>query len=267
MGPYPGQSKKAPLVALRHRPVDLALHVAILDRAALVVHVLALCQRQLHLRARALEVDPRGHDREALLGTRLHQALDLAPVQQQLPGALRLVVLTRRLVGRDVHVAQPDLAVPDLGVCVLQLHAAIAQRLHLRALEHDAGLELVEQVEAEARLPVGGDVSRGRLALLLPGHGYEYEGAGIRSTRPRGASTRSTSTWTVSPRRSFPPDPSASSAVPSSFSVHQPRSRRAGNIPSKRCSPNSMNAPFSINPTTAPSSSCAGAAASSMPSP
>src|SRR5215207_3502531 len=110
-------------------------------------------------------------------------------MEQQLARPLGLVVLARRLVWRDVHVAQPDLAVSHLGVGVLQLDATLAQRLHLGALEHDPGLELVEQVEAEARLPVGGDVPRGRLALLLLGHAYEYDGAGIRSTRPRGAST------------------------------------------------------------------------------
>ena len=47
-----------------------------------------------------------------------------------------------RLVRRDVHVAQPDLAVAHLGVGVLELHRAVAQRLDLRALQHDPGLEL-----------------------------------------------------------------------------------------------------------------------------
>ena len=70
--------------------------------------------------------------------------------------------------------------------------------------------------------------------------------------RGRAASTRSTWTSTESPRRRRRPEPSASSAVPSSLRLHQPRSRRTGRKPSKRSSPNWTKAPFSIRPTTSP---------------
>src|SRR3954469_7844079 len=92
-------------------------------------------------------------------------------MHQELPRPLGIVVvLGGRLVRSYVHVLEPDLAVADLGVRVLELHRAGAERLDLRALELDAALPLLEQVVAEARLAVGGDVARLRLALLLLGH-------------------------------------------------------------------------------------------------
>jgi hypothetical protein len=81
-------------------------------------------------------------------------------VQQQLALALRLVVLTRRRrVWRDVHVVQPHLAVANGGKRILQLHAAVAQGLDLRALQLQAGFPLLEEVVLERRLPVSSDVS------------------------------------------------------------------------------------------------------------
>src|SRR3954451_21141364 len=59
-----------PLVALRHRALDLALGVALLDRAALVVQVLALRDGELDLCSRAVPVEAGGHDRQALLRCR-----------------------------------------------------------------------------------------------------------------------------------------------------------------------------------------------------
>jgi hypothetical protein len=75
-------------------------------------------------------------------------------------------------VGRDVDVVQPQLAVADEGVAVLELGPALAQRLDLGALQDHPGLELLEELEAEGRLPVGGDVAGCRLLLpALLGHG------------------------------------------------------------------------------------------------
>src|SRR5215211_1572858 len=184
-GPRPRLS-----IALRHRALDLALRVALLDRAALVVEVLALRHGQLDLCARAAPVEARGHDREALLGGRAEKAKEIAAVQEELARALRLVVVARGLVRRDVHVAEPDLAVAHLGVGVLQLDAALPDRLHLGPLQHDPRLELLEQVEAEARLPVRGDVARCRLALALLGHATSMtlpaRDQRDRAARPRG---------------------------------------------------------------------------------
>src|SRR5919112_6743697 len=82
--------------AARRGALHLALHLPLLDRLALVADVLAARERYLDLRARALEVEPRRHEREALLARLADQAVDLAPVHQQLARALRRVVLARR---------------------------------------------------------------------------------------------------------------------------------------------------------------------------
>jgi hypothetical protein len=150
-------------------PLHLALHLAILDRLALVALVLAARQRDLHLGAHAAgEVDARRDEREALLARLADQPLDLRAVHEQLARALGLVVLPRgRAVGRDVDVVEPDLAVVDGGVAVLDLRLALAQRLDFGAGQHHARLPLVEEVEAVRRLPVGRHVARSRLALGL----------------------------------------------------------------------------------------------------
>src|SRR5688500_18663933 len=130
--------------ALGELAIEVALHVAVLDRGALVEAVLATRGRELDLRAPVGEVDPRRDDRQALLGDPAEEALDLTPVEQELARALGLVVLPRRrLVGRDVQVVEPHLAVADDRVGVLQLGAPVAQGLDLGALQHHAGLDLV----------------------------------------------------------------------------------------------------------------------------
>src|SRR5919202_1090570 len=147
--------------------LGLTALVARLDRLALVEAVLAARERDLDLRAGAGEVDPRRHEREAALVDAPDQPLDLALVGEQLARALGLVVLpARRPIRRDVDVVQPQLAVADARVAVLELGLARAQRLHLGALEHDAGLELVEELVAVGGVAVRRHVARRRLALL-----------------------------------------------------------------------------------------------------
>src|SRR3712207_8631046 len=48
---------------------------------------------------------------------------------------------------RNVDVVQPQLAVADRRIAVLDLRLALAQRLDLGALEHDPALEPIEQLE------------------------------------------------------------------------------------------------------------------------
>src|SRR3954447_24602946 len=117
-----------PVVA--HRPLGFACHLALADRLALVAPVLASGQRDLDLRHRPREVDPRRHDRQPALGRLADQPLDLALVEQELAVALGVVVgARRRPVRRDVDVVQPHLAALDGGVAVLELGAPLAQRL------------------------------------------------------------------------------------------------------------------------------------------
>ena len=85
---------------------------------------------------------------------------------------------------RDVQLEEPQLAAVDPGVRLVELGLALPQRLHLRALQHDPGLERLEELVLPPGAPVRGDhpVAPARLAggrplgdlLLRPGHeGYE----------------------------------------------------------------------------------------------
>src|SRR6202022_2735150 len=188
-----------------------------------------------HLGVRPGEVDARRYEREPALLDAALDAVDLAPVGQQLARALGIVVVARRrAVGRNVHVVQPQLAVADAGVAVLELCPAGAQRLDLRALQHDAALQALEQVVAKRRVAVARHVARPDLLAFALGHPvHEPYIAGSRTTRPRGGSTRTTRTDTSSPRRSARPERVPNRIVPCSLSSHQsPRMRRTGNIPS-----------------------------------
>ena len=142
-----------------------------LEGLALVVEVLALRDGDLHLGVGPLEVEPRRDERQALLPRDADQALELAPVHQELAVAFGFVVVAaRRLVRGDVDVVEPQLAVPDGRVAVLELRLALAQRLDLGPREHDPALQAVAQVEPMRRLPVAGDVPGRGLAFLGLGH-------------------------------------------------------------------------------------------------
>ena len=83
-----------------------------------------------------------------------------------------------------MHLEEPQLAVVDPGVGLVELGLALAERLHLGALQHDAGLEGLEELVLAPGAAVRGDrtVATALLAggrplgdlLLRPGHeGYE----------------------------------------------------------------------------------------------
>ena len=78
----------------------------------------------------------------------MHEQLALAP---------RLVVLAVAVrVGRDVCANQPHFAVADQGKAILQVGVAGADRLDLRAREHDASLDRVFDDIVMAGLAVAG---------------------------------------------------------------------------------------------------------------
>src|SRR4051794_2678179 len=116
-----------------HRALHLAFGLALADRLALVVDVLAAGEGDLDLGVWALEVHARRHDGETAFADPAGEAIDLLAVQQQLARAIRLVVLARGgLVVRDVQVVQPQLAVGrERRVAVAHLGAVGAQRLDL----------------------------------------------------------------------------------------------------------------------------------------
>jgi hypothetical protein len=166
-----------PVLPVLERPLDLAPGLARLQRLPLVVHLLALGQGDLHLDAAVLQVDPGGHQGQALFLDLAHQAADLALVQEQLPGPHRLVVEQVAVgVGVDVAAHQERLLVPDADHALLDVHLALADGLDLGAQQGDPGLEGLQDVVIVEGLLVGGEAfgfqhgrlqRRGRKAAII----------------------------------------------------------------------------------------------------
>src|SRR3954447_9274162 len=153
--------------APRQRALHLALGLLLGQRLPLVVAALAAGQRNLDLGPAVLEVERDRHQGDAALLGLADETQDLGAVQQQLALAARLVVGPGPLgVLRDVHASEPQLAVADVRVAVDQVRVAGAQRLHLGAGEHQAGLVDVVDVVVVTRLAV----LRHQLAALLARH-------------------------------------------------------------------------------------------------
>src|SRR5205085_4871341 len=107
-----------------HLPPGLAVG----DRTPLVAQFLAAADRDLRLHAPVPEVEPGRDEREALLAYLAVQAVDLPAVEEQLPRPVRVVVGAVSLpVLRNVQPDEPRLAVPNLGVGLLQGRLAVAQ--------------------------------------------------------------------------------------------------------------------------------------------
>ena len=90
-------------------------------------------------------------------------------MEQELPVAIGVVVLGRSLlVGRDVGADEPELAVANVREGALDLGAALAERLHLRPGQDQAGFDALEQVVLVARLPVSAiSFSPGAMPLIV----------------------------------------------------------------------------------------------------
>src|SRR5690606_30671096 len=151
----PRESASSPLA---QQPGLVALPVALLDRLALVVGLLALGQRQLDFRPPfAVEIDAERDQRHALALDRADHLLDLALVEQQLARPLRLVVEAVAVAELgDVGVDQPSLAAAHFGVALGDRALARSQTLHLGARERDARLERLLDEILEPRAPVLG---------------------------------------------------------------------------------------------------------------
>src|SRR5690606_24459957 len=137
--------------------LDPAPRLALGHVAALVVLLLAAGHAQLHLDPRALEVDPQRDQRVAPLPHPARPVVDLPAVQQQLAPSGGLVVpAVAVLVGRDVHVVEPDLTALHPGVGVGQVDAARPGRLGLGARQGDARLHRFLDVVFVVGLTIAG---------------------------------------------------------------------------------------------------------------
>src|SRR5581483_11149977 len=122
--------------------LDLAPVLPLGDRLALLELPAPPREPELELGQAVAEVHAQRDEREPALGRLPHQPLDLAAVEQQLAGTHGLVapLVHRLLVGRDVHALEPHLPVPHPRIRLRERSAAPAERLDLRAGQHDPGL-------------------------------------------------------------------------------------------------------------------------------
>src|SRR4051794_7024224 len=107
-----GSQTTPPASSLLHRHGRFAIELALFLGLGLVVKLLSAHDRDLDLDFAAFEIEPQRNDRESLFDDLLAQFFDLAPMQQQFPIPLRLVVLQVAMrVRRDVCVEKKGLAV------------------------------------------------------------------------------------------------------------------------------------------------------------
>src|SRR3954451_13385242 len=119
-------------------PLDLALRVACGQVAPLVDPLLAAGERDLDLRAPVFPVHARGDDRQPALPHLAVEAVDLPAVEEQAAVARRPALLAvPPYVLLHLGSDEPGVAVADLRVGLRERHPAGAQRLDLRASEHE----------------------------------------------------------------------------------------------------------------------------------
>src|SRR5262245_16371449 len=117
-----------------------------------------LGERDGHLGQTVLEIDLQGDNSESFLGRRAEQLADLALVEQQFAGtSRRRIVVAARSVMRDRHSLQPDLAIADMGVRLIQARLAVTQRLDFGSGEDETSLPGFEEVVIVPGPGVSGD--------------------------------------------------------------------------------------------------------------
>src|SRR5262249_946321 len=106
----------------------------------------------------ALEIEPKRNDGEPFFDDLTEEAIDFAPMQEQLPLALGIMVLAVPMaVGRDVRADEEGFAPIEIDVAVLQIHLPLPQRLPLPAVQGDSGFEFLQNEVVVEGLAIGGD--------------------------------------------------------------------------------------------------------------
>src|SRR5581483_7277359 len=155
---------------LSQQAAAFAIPAALALGLALVVQFLAAGERDLDFGAPLLvEVELERDDGHTLALDGAGEATDLALMQQQLARPFRRMIEAARLqVFGNVGIDQPDFATARVGVGLADRGLAVAQRLHLGAGQHNAGLEGFTDLVIETRPAVVGDNLEA--ALLFGGH-------------------------------------------------------------------------------------------------
>src|SRR5439155_898223 len=126
---------------------------------------------ELDLRATAPKVWAKGHEGQSSLRGLTDEPGDLAPAQEELSVALRVVVgIAAVAVGADVAPDEPGLLVAHRRVGVLEGHLPGTERFHLGAAQHEAGLDGLEDLVVVPGAPVRRDGAVTRAGARLTWH-------------------------------------------------------------------------------------------------
>jgi len=139
------KGRKPLLPPLLQRPCHLSIRIFTLYALALIVEFFTLGKSYLYLGLAASEVHLYRYEGVALFLYLTDELAQLPFVDEQLTGAQR-VRLARHiylLVGADMRAYEEELALQDARVALLYIGSAISERLDLRALQHNARLELL----------------------------------------------------------------------------------------------------------------------------
>ena len=141
---------------------------------ALVPKLFAFGKGELQLDLAVLEVKPRRDQGQSLLLRFADKLADFFFVHEQLAGAQRGVVgVVAVVIGTDVAVQQPKLAVLDDAVGIFQVRGSAADRFDLSPGQNHSRFKFFEQEVVMTRVPVNSGIllpRSGRLAarIFLP---------------------------------------------------------------------------------------------------
>ena len=166
-----GATRSYPVGVLFEQAVLLSVPVALLIRCTLVCEFLTFRDADLQLhQPLVVEVAHKRHQRHTFTPGGVPELRDLASGGQQFaPPPLLVLPGFGLIVGRNVGVHEPELAIVHLGIAFGYVRAALAKGLHLRAEKLDAHLEITLDGILAPCPPVFGDHLVVRIVLRL-GH-------------------------------------------------------------------------------------------------
>lgn len=136
---------------MAHHAIELTLVFTLTYGLALVVIMLTLAERNLEL-GKPFLVDEKRERDDGLAGI-LHCVLELTELtlgKKELAVSPYFMVLPRaELIGRDMHLLDPELTAVEDAVGVGQRSTRLADRLDLSAIEHDTGRIAVDYLVVE----------------------------------------------------------------------------------------------------------------------
>ena len=166
----PDQSEIELLVP-SHGARDVALGVALGDRLATVLGLLAFGESQFDLRFAAGEVDLEWDHRVGLRARFVEPLIEFVSAREELAAPVGVVTTEPDGVEprRHVHLIEPQFVVVETGVALGDLCLAFSERLHLRTHQHDAALEGFDDLVVVAGATIRGDrtVTTGGVNPLL----------------------------------------------------------------------------------------------------